>query len=63
MILRLDNKFSGMTVNERIYNSGLSKEFNEAVYKKDADKVISILKEVKLNELSIEPILKNLGLK
>jgi hypothetical protein len=61
MILRLDNKFSGMTVNERIYNSGLSKEFNEAVYKKDADKVI--LKEVKLNELSIEPILKNLGLK
>lgn len=56
-------EFAGMTVNERLYTSGLSKEFYKAVEEKNITKVIDILKEVDLNEISIEPILKSLGLK
>ncbi len=55
--------YSGMTVNERLYLSGLTHQFDEAVHEKDLVKVISILKEVDLNDLSINPILKYLGLK
>lgn len=59
----MSDKFAGMTVNERLYVSGLMKKFDKAVKKKDVDLVISILKEVDLNDLSIEPILKHFGLK
>lgn len=59
----MTNKYGGMTVNERLYVSGLMDKFDEAVKVKDVDLVISILKEVELNDLSIEPILIHLGLK
>ncbi len=55
-------KFTGMTVNERIYLSGLIDEFDEAVEKKNADRVRSILEKVELSEDSIKPILEELGL-
>jgi hypothetical protein len=58
----MDNKYAGMTVNERLYASGLMDEFDEAVEKKDADKVRSILMQVELTEESIKPILEKLGL-
>ena len=51
-----------MTVNERLYVSGLMDEFDEAVKNKNIDRVRSILKEVELTEESIKPILEKLEL-
>jgi len=51
-----------MTVNERLYVSGLMDAFDKAVKEKDIPKVKSILENVELNEESIKPILKALGL-
>ena len=58
----MSNKYAGMTVNERLYLSGLLQDFDEAVDKKNVKKIISILKQVELSDLSIVPILENLGL-
>lgn len=55
-------KYQGMTVNERLYVSGLMDEFDKAVKEKNTQKVKSILENVELNEESIMPILKELGL-
>jgi len=55
-------KYSGMTVNERLYISGLLQKFDDAVKEKDINKIIKILKEVELEESSINPILKGLGI-
>jgi hypothetical protein len=57
------NKYKGMTVNERLWVSGLSDEFDKAVKEKDANKVTQILEEVELTKPNIDPILENLGLK
>lgn len=54
--------YKGMTVNERLYVGGLMDEFDKAVEEKDTEKVICILKKVELTDLSIVPILKELGL-
>lgn len=58
----MDNKYDGMTVNERLYVSGLMNEFNKAVIEKDIDTVVSILKRVELSEEDAEPIVKQMGL-
>jgi len=58
----MENKYAGMTVNERLWVSGLYSEFYEAVAKKDAEKVRSILMQVDLTEGNIKPILEALGL-
>lgn len=47
-----------MTVNERLHVGGFLGEFDEAVSKKDAEKVRSILEKVELDEESIRPILE-----
>jgi len=54
----MDYKYTGMTVNERLYVSGLMDEFEEAVEKKNADKVRTILEKVGLTDDSIKPILE-----
>lgn len=36
-------KYAGMTVNERLYESGLLKEFDQARKAKDRDKMIQLL--------------------
>lgn len=60
----MDNKYLGMTVNERLYASGLINEFDTAVKGKNTNNVISILIEVELTEYSsINPILEKLGLR
>lgn len=56
------NKYEGMTVNERLYISGLIDEFYKAVEKKDIEAVISILKKVELSNNQIKPILTALSL-
>jgi hypothetical protein len=59
----MENKYSGMTVNERLWASGLMNEFENSIKKKDVNKVKFILKEVGINdEESINAILKAVGL-
>jgi len=58
----MENKYSGMTVNERLYVSGLMDQFDKAIEERDIERVRSILKSVELTEESIEPILERLGL-
>lgn len=58
----MEKKFIGMTVNERLYVSGLMNEFDKAVEEKNIEKVKAILVKVELEEPSITPILKSLGL-
>ncbi|MEI6811129.1 MAG: hypothetical protein WCK60_03735 [Candidatus Nomurabacteria bacterium] len=60
----MNNKYFGMTVNERLYLSGLMDEFDIAVKDKKIDKVISILKKVDLeDEGTVNSILMHFGLK
>lgn len=58
----MDTKYSGMTVNERLYVRGLLDEYDKAVKEKDIAKIKSILEAVNLTPSSIEPILEQLGL-
>lgn len=59
----MDNQYKGMTVNERLYVSGLIGAFDKAVKDNDVEKVIDILKKVEItDEFAIKPILKDLGL-
>ena len=55
-------KYKGMTVNERLYVSGFMDEYDKAVIEEDVDKIREILQKVELNEISIKPILEQLGL-
>jgi hypothetical protein len=50
--------YSGMTVNERFAVSGLFKEFDKAVRKKDKMKLVEILKEVSLSDANIDDFLR-----
>ena len=52
-----------MTVNEQLFLSGLMNNFANAVKDKNIDLLISILKEIELNDLAIETILNHFGLK
>jgi hypothetical protein len=45
----MESKYGGMTVNERLYLSGLMDEFDKALLRQDTNTLISILKEVELN--------------
>ena len=59
----MDNKYKGMTINERLYVSGFMDEVDNAVKENKIEKVIDILKKVEITEESaINPILKELGL-
>jgi molecular chaperone GrpE (heat shock protein) len=58
----MDNKYAGMTVNERLWASGLMDEFERAVREKNTDAAVRILTEVELTEENIKPILVKWGL-
>ncbi|NCB43177.1 MAG: hypothetical protein EOM59_11225 [Clostridia bacterium] len=55
-------KYKGMTVNERLYLSGFMDEYDKAIKEKNVEKIREILQKVELNEISINPILEQLGL-
>lgn len=57
-----NKKYIGMTVNERLYISGLMDDFDKAVAEKNYNKAKEILEKVELTEESIYPILESLGL-
>lgn len=59
----MDNKYKGMTVNERLWASGLSDEFDKAIKEKDVNKAIQILEKVEFTKANINPILERYGLK
>jgi len=52
------NKYQGMTVNERLYVSGLFKEYEEAVEQKNASRIKHILEQLELTDLSIMQIIE-----
>jgi hypothetical protein len=58
----MSNQYGGMTVNERLYVSGLIDKFDLAVKEKKIDEVISILRQVNLDDKNIEVIIVSLGL-
>lgn len=58
----MDNKYAGMTVNERLYASGLMDECDKTVSEKNIAEVVRILKEVELTDENIKPILERWGL-
>jgi hypothetical protein len=58
----MDDENKGMTVNERLWVGGLSVAFDKAVDEKNVRKVTEILEKIGLTELSITPILRQLGL-
>jgi hypothetical protein len=58
----MESIYSGMTVNERLYMSGLCNDFDNAVKENNIKKVLEILNRIELNEVSIKPILQSLGL-
>ncbi len=57
----MEYNYEGMTVNERLYVSGLLNEFDQAIAMKNKVKVIFILFRVGLKEESIIDILKSIG--
>lgn len=59
----MDNKYKGMTVNERLSVSGFMDDFDKAVEEKNIRKIIEILEKVEITEDSaINSILKELCL-
>jgi hypothetical protein len=58
----MNDKYLGMTVNERLFVSGLLKDFDKAVEQNDRSKIVEILKKVELKEVSIRDIIVSLKL-
>lgn len=48
-----------MTVNERLWVSGLMDEFDRGIKERDIDEVVLILKKVELTQENIDSILKH----
>jgi hypothetical protein len=46
-------KYAGMTVNERLWVSGLFEEFESAIQKKDVKRAVEILRNVELDDEAI----------
>lgn len=56
-------KYAGMTVNERLWVSGLFEEFEVAIRSKDVKRVVEILESVELgDDESIRAILEFFGI-
>lgn len=55
----MENKYAGMTVNERLYSENLDDQFYKAIDEKNVVKIIFILMRIDLREESINDILKN----
>lgn len=55
-------KYKGMTVNERLYVSGLMDKFDLAVKMKDVKAAKTILDNLELGEENVKAVLKHYGL-
>jgi len=56
----MKERLKGMTINERLYLSGLMDEFDKAVNSKNTEKISSILRKIDIEDPL--PILKSLDL-
>lgn len=56
-------EYLGMTVNERLYVSGLMDKYREAIKEKDINKAALILEYVELGRENIKAVLSSDGLK
>ena len=54
--------YKGMTVNERLFFSGLMDKFDKAVQDEDIFEAKQILGQLELNDIEIDNILKSLNL-
>lgn len=52
-------KYAEMTVNERLFISGLLEDFDSAKEKKDKERLVEILRSVEVDETSIRQTLKD----
>ena len=59
----MDNKYAGMTVNERLFLSGLIDQFEHAIEVRNAIEIRRILELVELTETNIKPILDKYEIK
>ena len=57
----MNSAYKGMTVNERLFVSGLIDEFEKAVEEKNENAARAVLEKVELNDESIKPILEALN--
>lgn len=57
----MKSRFSGMTVNERLYVAGLSNDFENCVKNKDFDGIKTILNKIELGAESIIDRINTLG--
>ena len=55
-----EQKYSGMTVNERLFSAKLLDEFDTAVNQKNKDKVVALLQQVELSYEEAEHIAKTI---
>lgn len=53
-----NNRYKGMTVNERLWVSGLMSKFDEAVIKQDRNALREILLNVELDDKNIKDIIE-----
>lgn len=51
-------KYAGMTVNERLFTSGLIDSYYLALKRKDVSEIVNILKKIELDDENIHNILK-----
>ena len=57
------DKYGGMTVNERLYASGLMDDFDKAIEEKNLEKATEILRAIEIGDENVEVILVKYGLK
>lgn len=55
--------FKGMTVNERLYVSGLMDKFDKAIENNDIESLKVIIEKVALDESYIETVIEDFNLK
>lgn len=58
----MSDNYAGMTVNERLFVSGLMDDFDKALENKNEHELRKILEKIELTEESIVPILESLNL-
>ena len=52
-----EKEAGGMTVNERLYVSGLMRQFDDAVERKDTEEISEILRKLYLDQPDIDAII------